>query len=570
VSAPSDTRRDNADGEYAGQSRAPLDVMLTDAALGAGSRWNPGSSPLKLVAGLARRPRVPARRAADLAVELAKIAAGRSEVAPGKKDNRFRDPAWTANPLYKRLCQSYLAAGGTLEALVDDAELDWRSEQRLSFLVANLVDALAPSNLPIQPAALKAAIDTGGRNFVTGGRQLVRDLSRRPRIPQMVDTTPFEVGKNIAVTPGAVVLRTPVIELLQYAPSTPRVHKTPLLIVPPMINKFYVADLAPGRSMIEYFLGSGQPVFTISWRNPTEEHRDWNLDTYVQGVLDALAATRSISGSERSHVLGLCAGGITTSVTLGHLAATGELDRIASLTLGVTVVDQERAGTVGSFVDRRTAQLAVAQSQRQGYLDGRTLAGVFAWLRPNDLVWNYWVNNYLLGKPPPAFDVLFWNNDVTRMPAGLHRDFIRLAVDNALVTPGKVSALGTPVDLSKVAVDLYAVAGIADHITPWHNCYRSLRLFGSTPRFILSTSGHIAALVNPADNPKASFQVNDGLPADPDAWLAGAVTHRGSWWPDYTAWLAERSGGERDAPTGLGSAELPPLGPAPGSYVHET
>ena len=558
------------DSADAAAARSGLDAMLTDAAAGSGGRMRPGLETLQVVAQLARHPDVPLRSSVGLTKEMARIAVGRSEVAPGKKDNRFKDPAWSGNPLYSRVCKTYLATSAALEEMIGELDLDWKTRKRARFLLDNLIDAAAPSNTLLNPAALKAALDTGGMSLVRGLRNAAHDLSRRPHIPAMVDTEPFEVGRNIAVTPGAVVLTTPVIELIQYRPRTEQVHATPLLLVPPMINKFYVADLATDRSMIQQFLDSGQQVFAISWRNPSAEQRDWSFDTYVKAVIDALDATRTIFGSDAAHILGLCAGGITATNALAYLAAHGRQDEVRSLTLGVTVLDQHHAGTVGSFIDEQSAQAAIATSQRAGYLDGRSLAGVFAWLRPNDLIWNYWVNNYLLGKRPPAFDVLFWNNDVTRMPAGLHRDFIQMAVHNTLVTPGATTVLDTPIDLSEITVDSYLVAGIADHITPWHNCYRTTALLGSRPRFVLSTSGHIAALVNPPGNPKASFRVNDALPEDPDAWLEGATSHPGSWWSDWTAWVAERSGGERDAPAELGSADFPPGVAAPGTYVLET
>jgi class II poly(R)-hydroxyalkanoic acid synthase len=394
-------------------------------------------------------------------------------------------------------------------------------------------------------------------------------MSRPPRIPAMVDTSAFEVGRDLAVTPGAVVLRTPVFELLQYEPQTPRVREHPLLITPPMINKYYIADLAPGRSMVEAALQSGQQVFAMSWRNPDERHADWSLDTYAQAVVDALDAVEAISGSARTQVLGLCAGGIVLSTVLAHLATIGEQDRIAGLTLGVCVLDNRQSGTASAFMDPGTAALAVADSTRRGYLDGRALAGVFAWLRPNDLVWNYWVSNYLLGKDPPAFDILYWNSDTTNMPAGLHRDFVRIALENSLVYPGEATVLGTPVDLSRIETDAYVVAGIADHITPWTSAYRTVHLLGSDPRFVLSTSGHIAALVNPPGNPKASFRLNEQLPDEPEEWLATATQTPGTWWEDWTAWLAERSGEDRPAPRKLGGKGHRPLERAPGSYVRE-
>jgi polyhydroxyalkanoate synthase len=550
------------------EARATLDTLLADAGGGATRRWFPGVAGAKLVAKLATRPLTVARRGAGYGGELAKIAIGQSDVAPSKKDRRFKDEAWRGNPGFRRLAQVYLAAGKTVDDLICDAELDERAERRVRFAAENVLDALAPTNFPVlNPAALKATLDTGGRNLAQGTANLVHDLSRPPHIPAMVDESAFTVGEDLALTPGAVVLRTELFELIQYEASTPKVRETPLLLVPPMINKFYIADIAPGRSMMEYFVGAGQQCFTISWRNPDERHAEWGLDDYASAVLESLDAVERITGSKRSHVMGLCAGGITASCAIGHLAATGDLDRIAGLTLGVCVLDNGNAGTVGALVDRPTAATALAESQRKGYLDGRALAGVFAWLRPNDLVWNYWVNNYLLGKDPPAFDVLYWNADSTNMPHGLHRDFMELSLANDLVRPGERVVLGTPIDLSQITVDSYQVAGISDHITPWQSNYRSTQLLGSNPRFVLSTSGHIAALVNPPGNEKASYQVNASNPPEAEAWLRAATTHKGTWWDDYVAWLKERSGAEKPAPKKLGGKGLKPLDPAPGRYV---
>jgi polyhydroxyalkanoate synthase len=400
-----------------GTEAAGLDALLADAALGPLRRWVPGRAGAKAAVKLAVRPGAVARRSTRLTADLARIAIGRSKITPDKRDRRFKDPAWEHNPLFHRLAQAYLAAGRTVDGLICDADLDWASERRVRFAAENLLDALAPTNAPLtNPAAIKAAVDTGGLNFVRGGANLVRDMSRSPRIPTMVDRSAFDVGRNVAASPGAVVLRTPVLELLQYDAQTPQVRRHPLVVVPPMINKYYVADLAPGRSMIEHAVGLGQTAFAISWRNPDEHQAEWNLDTYAGAVLEALDAAEGITGSERSHVLGLCAGGIVLSSVVAVLAARGEQDRIAGLTLGVCVLDNRAAGTASAFMDPATAALAVADSARRGYLDGRALAGMFAWLRPNDLVWNYWVSNYLLGKDPPAFDILYWNADTTNMP----------------------------------------------------------------------------------------------------------------------------------------------------------
>ncbi len=550
---------------------APLDSLLVDAALSPLRRLLPDVSTARFAGRLARRPLSTVRRLGTLAMEYARIGAGRSALTPEPRDRRFADPAWIENPLLRRVAQSYLAASSTLNKLVDDADLEWRDDQRVRFLAENVVEALSPSNVPLlNPASAKAAIDTGGVNFVRGARNLVRDLASPPRVPAMVDTSAFTVGESLAATPGAVVLRTELFELIQYAPQTPTVWEVPLLLVPPTINKYYAIDLAPGRSWIEHLVRSGQLAFTLSWRNPDKRHAGWGLDAYVQAVLDALDAIARICGTERAMLGGICSGGILAGLAAEHLSGT---DRLAGLGLAVTVLDQRRAGIPAALADRRLAAAATFLSRRRGYLDGRMLGEVFAWLRPGDLVWNYWVNNYLLGRVPPAFDVLYWNSDTTRMTAQLHADFVDLAINNRLAEPGSAEVLGRAVDLKNIDVDAYVVAGIADHITPWQSCYRTLSLLGGDTRFVLSTSGHIAALVNPPDNPKATYRVNvspASSSGDADEWLRGATTERGTWWPDFAAWAAQRSGAERPAPRKLGGRGYPPIIDAPGTYVFDT
>ena len=549
---------------------APLDLLLADAATGMLRRVNPGGSGLRLAAALAGRPRLVAGRGRQLLGELARITVGRSQVEPSRRDRRFADPGWAGNPLLRRTMQAYLAAAQTAEGLVTEAGLDEADSERVGFVLTNLVDALAPSNNPLlNPAAVKAAVDTGGGSVLAGLRHFLADMAVPPRVPSMVEPDAFEVGVDLAVTPGAVILRTPVFELIQYRPVTPAVRQVPLLIVPPVINKFYVMDLAPGRSMVEYLVGRGLQVFMISWRNPDARHATWDLDTYGQAILDAMDATARITGSEQTVLTGACSGGIIAAMVAAHLAHAGQQDRIAAATLMVTVLDQAHAGLASAVIDERTAQLAEAASRARGYLDGRSLAEVFAWLRPNDLIWNYWVNNYLLGRKPPPFDILFWNADTTRMTAGLHRDFLRLGAANALVTPGGATMLGSPVDLAAVDRDTYLVAGITDHICPWQSCYRSTQLLSGRQRFVLSTSGHVAAMVNPPDNAKASYQVAKECPEDPQEWLRRAETCHGSWWPDYADWLAERCGEEKAAPVELGGGGLTPISDAPGTYVYD-
>jgi polyhydroxyalkanoate synthase len=555
--------------EEAAEAAMGLDMVLVDAARGPLSRLlPPAGTALRFGAALARQPGTVAKRTGELARELGRITAGSSELAPGKKDKRFADPAWAGNPLLRRAMQAHLATARTAWELIEDADLDWQDDERIRFSATNLVDALAPSNLPVvNPLSLKAAIDTGGGSALKGLGRMVRDLASPPRVPSMVEPDAFTVGEDLAATPGTVVLRTPVFELIRYTPTTETVRAIPLLMVPPTINKFYITDLAPGRSIVEHYVAGGQQVFMISWRNPDERHAEWGLDTYGQAILDAMDAVERATGQEKVSLQAFCSGGIISTMLLAHLAATGRQHRVTSLSLAVTVLDWARAGTISALMDEESVKAATEKSRKKGYLDGAQLAEVFAWLRPNDLIWNYWVNNYLQGKPPPNFDILYWNADTTRMSAALHRDFIDVALGNALTEPGRATMLGSPVDLSAVTVDSYITAGIADHLCPWQACYRSTQLLGGNSRFILSTSGHIASLVNPPGNPKSTFQVAADTPADPQQWLTQAETVQGSWWPDYLTWLGERSGDEVPPPKTPG--DLEELAQAPGTYVFD-
>ncbi len=547
-------------------------MLLSEAASGGAPRFIAPGSAVKVGAGLARHPGRLIGRAAGLTAELTRTAAGRSELAPAKGDRRFADPAWERNWLLRRVLQGYLAIGETVDGLISDADVDWRAERRARLAASNVLDALAPTNFAwSNPTVLKEIVDTGGGNLVRGAGHLVHDLNTPQRLPATVDTSGFEVGRNLAATPGSVVLRTEVFELIHYQPATDQVRDVPLLFVPPTINKFYVLDLAPGRSMIEYYVAQGQQVFAISWRNPEQAQGHFDLDTYAQAVAEARDAVASIAAQSRVHLAAACSGGTITAGLLGHLAAAGELDEVASLTLMVCALDNDTEGTLNAFATRDLAAAAVAESARKGYLDGQALAGVFTWLRPNDLVWNYVVNNYLLGKTPPAFDILYWNQDAVRLAAGLHRDFIHLGLDNSFAHPGALEVLGDPVDLGEVDVDTYFVAGANDHIVPWESAYKGALLFGGSPRFVLSRSGHIQALVNPpareGAESRASFRVADDLPDTPEEFAAQTPQLPGSWWPDWDAWLAERSGGTAPAPKALGNATYKAQGKAPGTYV---
>ena len=572
VRAVTDTTRvaDEPANLEGAEAAGAVDLFLPFAALGVLRKLRPDTSMARYVARLAGHPGTVARRAGGLAAALAGITAGRSAIGPQPRDRRFSDPAWSENPILKRTVQAYLAAGHSAEGLLADAGLGWRDNERVKWVLTNLIAAAAPSNYPlISPVAWKAFIDTGGLSAVRGVRALVSDMSSPPFIPTMVAPDAFEIGKDLAVTPGAVVARTDVFELIQYQPATETVHQFPLLIVPPMINKYYITDLAPGRSMIEFFVAQGYQVFAISWRNPGRRYSRWDLDTYGGAVTDALSVAREITRAPKASLAGLCAGGIASAMLCAQLAATGQLDQVASLFLSVALVDESQAGTVVALMDDGVAAASILASRTLGYMDGRSLAEVFAWLRPDDLIWNYWVNNYLQGKTPPPFDILYWNADTTRMPAGLHRDFIEIAMANALAKPGAASMLGSPVDLSRIDTDSYVVAGISDYIVPWPSAYRATQLLGGKIRFVLSNGGHVASQVNPPANPKASYRLAPANPPDHRDWLALAETLQGSWWTDYTSWLADRSGAMKQAPLTLGSTKYPPLDPAPGTYVFQ-
>jgi polyhydroxyalkanoate synthase subunit PhaC len=524
-----------------------------------------------LLGEMLNNPAVALRQSLALFAEFGRIATGGSTLAPDPKDRRFADPAWKDNPAYRALAQSYLAWGNALYQFIDEAKIDSRGAERARFLVSLLLDALSPTNsLAGNPAAVKKLVETGGASLLHGFENFVRDVVHNGGLPAQVDTRTFAVGKNLATAPGAVVLRTDVMELIQYRPTTDDVHRRPLLIAPPQINKFYVFDLAPEKSIIRYCLEAGLQTFAISWKNPTTAERDFGLDTYVAALEQAVDAMRTITGSEDVNICS-CSGGITTSAFLAHLAARGEA-KVHSATVAVRLLDMAatQSTTAGLFVTPESITAAKHASQLTGVVEGQELARMFAWMRPNDLIWNYWVNDYLLGNAPPAFDVLFWNNDTTRLPARLHADFLDLIDTNPFVNAGRLEVLGTPLDMAQAALDSYVVAGLNDHITPWQGCYNTAKLYGSRSTFVLANSGHIQSLINPPGNPKACFWAGASSAPDAQAWLERAAKQAGSWWPHWREWIKARSGGTKSAPDELGSKENPPLLAAPGRYVLET
>jgi polyhydroxyalkanoate synthase subunit PhaC len=525
-----------------------------------------------LLRQMIRNPGVAVRQYLSFLGELGRIATGGSELAPDAKDKRFADPAWKESAAYRALAQWYLAWGGALNRFVDEAKMDKRDAERARFVVSLIVDAMSPTNSFVgNPAALKKLVDTGGESFVRGLENFVGDLARNGGLPAQVDTRTFAVGENLATTPGAVVYRSPVMELIQYRPMTNDVHQRPLLIAPPQINKFYVFDLVPEKSIVQFALKGGLQTFAISWKNPTSAESHFGLDTYVGALEEAVDAMRDLTGSEDVNIWGSCSGGITTSAFLANLAARGEL-KVHSATVAVCVLDMAvtQNTTAGMFVTPESIAAAKGASQLAGVVEGRELARMFAWMRPNDLIWNYWVNNYLLGNAPPAFDILYWNNDTTRLPARLHADFLDLIGANPYVNAGRLDVRGASLDMRLLNLDSYMVAGLTDHITPWQGCYNTAKLYGDRSTFVLANSGHIQSLLNPPGNPKTFFWAGAASAPNAEVWLEQAVKQTGSWWPHWLAWIKARSGEMIPAAAAAGKQAFPSLGAAPGRYVMET
>ncbi|EJZ56111.1 class II poly(R)-hydroxyalkanoic acid synthase [Pseudomonas sp. RSB 5.4] len=501
-------------------------------------------------------------------LELKNVLFGKSELQPASDDRRFADPAWSQNPLYKRYLQTYLAWRKELHSWIDDSSLSPKDIARGHFVINLMTEAMAPTNTAANPAAVKRFFETGGKSLLDGLSHLAKDLVHNGGMPSQVNMGAFEVGKSLGVTEGAVVFRNDVLELIQYKPITEQVHERPLLVVPPQINKFYVFDLSPDKSLARFCLRNNVQTFIVSWRNPTKAQREWGLSTYIDALKEAVDVVTAITGSKDINMLGACSGGITCTALLGHYAALGE-KKVNALTLLVSVLDTTLDSDVALFVDEQTLETAKRHSYQAGVLEGKDMAKVFAWMRPNDLIWNYWVNNYLLGNEPPVFDILFWNNDTTRLPAAFHGDLIEMFKNNPLIRPNALEVCGTPIDLKQVTADIFSLAGTNDHITPWKSCYKSAQLFGGKVEFVLSSSGHIQSILNPPGNPKSRYMTSEGMAANADEWQENSTKHTDSWWLYWQAWQAERSGNLKKAPLKLGNKAYPAGEASPGTYVHE-
>jgi polyhydroxyalkanoate synthase subunit PhaC len=506
--------------------------------------------------------------------DFVKIMTGKSELAPDPKDKRFMDPAWRYNPFFRAGAQYYLAVQKGMKGWLEDLELDELERDRANFISQIIIDGLAPTNTLVgNPTAQKRLIDSGGLSLIKGLKNAYNDLVENQGMVSQVNKKPFKLGENIATSKGSVVYRNAMMELIQYAPTTEQVYPIPQLTIPPQINKMYINDLSPEKSVVKYQVDNGIQTFVISWKNPTKDEGHWGMADYIASCIEAIDAVCAITGSDKVNVSAGCSGGQTASMLASKLAAEKD-PRINALTLMVCVLHPKQNDIeAGSLMTENGLKLAKQRAAKAGIIKGNDLSRGFAWLRPNDLIWNYVINNYLMGDDPPAFDVLFWNADATNLSATLMGDFLHAFETLAFTKKGEVEMVGHKVDLSKVTSDLFILGGVTDHITPWRACYRSTQLFGSKDvTFVLSQSGHMQAILNPPGNPKAKYFVSKkgGMPpADVDDWLKGTEEVAGSWWPYWLEWVQNRSGKQVAAPKALGNKHYPPKGPAPGEYVFE-
>jgi polyhydroxyalkanoate synthase subunit PhaC len=482
-------------------------------------------------------------------------------------DKRFADRTWTDNPAFFTIRQYYLAASRLADELLDAGSGDAMDDAKAKLMTGFLLDALAPTNfLLTNPAAVKRALETGGASVIAGTAHMIDDVLNNNGRPRQVDTRPFQVGKTLAVTPGTIVFRNDLMELIQYAPQTEQVRAVPVLASPPWINKYYVMDLAPGRSFLEWAVQHERTVFAISYRNPDPSMGGTTLDDYlIHGPLEALDVIGDITGSPKIDIIGLCLGGALTAMLAAYMTAKGD-DRLSSITLLNTLLDYSEPGVLGAFTDEKTVRRLERQMAAGGVLKGSQMSGTFDMLRANDLIFNYVVSNWLMGEDPPPFDILAWNGDSTRMPAAMHSFYLRSLYMRNELARGDMELAGQQLSLSSVKNDTYVVGAINDHIVPWYGSFKTLALLGGKVRYVLSSGGHIAGIVNPP-GPKAWFEATSHANPDPEIWRGAAARHNGSWWQDWTQWSDSRAG-ERVAAPPMGSGRYPAIADAPGEYVH--
>jgi polyhydroxyalkanoate synthase len=492
-------------------------------------------------------------------------------IMPEGGDKRFKDDEWSDNIVFDAIKQSYLLTARTIQNCVENvAGLDPKMAERSAFYTRQLVDAMAPTNFPLtNPKVLRATIESGGGNLVKGLGNLLDDLDRgegQLRV-KMTDLEAFELGENVAATPGKVVFQNDLMQLLQYQPSTEAVFEQPLLFVPPWINKYYILDLRPKNSFIKWAVDKGFTVFVISWVNPDERLAEKSFEDYLlDGPIAALAAIERATGAAQVNALSYCLGGTLLMCALAYLSARGD-ERIKSATCFTTMLDFAEPGELSVFIDDEQLDLVERHMEKKGYLDGTQMANVFNLLRANDLIWSFAVNNYLMGKGPFPFDLLYWNSDSTRMPKVMHNFYLRCMYQrNALREPGGITLDGTAIDLGRIKAPVYFLSTREDHIAPWQSTYAGARLPGGKVKFVLAGSGHIAGVINPEGSRKYGYSTNGELPPSPQAWLATCVEHEGSWWPDWYRWVRPKAGVKVKSRV-PGDRDLTPIEDAPGAYV---
>jgi polyhydroxyalkanoate synthase subunit PhaC len=552
---------------YSGAGAGFEAVMANAASAGIG-----GVLPLpeltRFAWSLARHPKPVASRIGRLATQLFGIGRGEPAEAPGRLDSRFRDRAWADNSLLNGVALSYLACCDTVESALDDADVDWRTKERLRLFIDNVMAAAAPTNNPLtNPAFWKELIDTGGGSLRAGMDNLVADLRLPTKLPSSVDQSAYRIGETIAATPGKVVRRNRIYELIQYQPRADEVDEVPVLLVSSPVNKYYLVDLEPEQSVMRAELDRGRNVFVVSWVNPDASHADIGFDHYVSSIVEILETISDISGAITSHLLGLCGGGVLAFLAAAYLAAIEQQHILATLTIAIAVLDYDRGPSGMAYLDQKQVDRAVRRAIKHGYFDAREAAWSFALIRPIEGIWANAVHNYLLGKPPPAVGLLYWAADQTNLATRFGAQMMEAALNNRLTRPGGVSISGVPIDGGQITVDTYVLAASTDHISPWQNCFRTVSMIGGEVTFVLAHGGHAIAIARAPGSARASHRTGDIGGDDPQTWLARSVDNQGSWWDHWNAWIEQHTPGKRPAPVRLGSDTYPPVGDAPGEYV---
>ena len=515
---------------------------------------------------IVQMPESAARHYARFAGEALRILEGESVAGSVEGDFRFKDRLWNESPFFRGVLELYRSFGRALEAWLDEQPLTVGDKRRIAFLFEQLMAAVAPSNLPLNPSALRRANTTEGASVVDGAKHFVDDILHNKAMPRQISPRAYTIGKDLAVSPGAVVFRNEHLELIQYAANTQAVRRRPVLLIPPQINKFYCFDLRPQNSLVGHLVDAGVQMFVLSWRNPGSDQAGWSLETYVAATIEAMDAIAAITRSRSVGLISACAGGLTAMAVMGYLAMCGDR-RVRHHSLLVTCLSPNNGSKLELFATRDLIELTRRHVRINGTMDGDGLAKLFAWLRPTDLVWRYWINNYLLGKTPPPLDVLFWDNDPTRLPAELHSDFCAMFEEDVFRNPHALTLLGKSIDFRKIQADFYLVGGEDDYLMPWRSCFEASRVHPGRHTFVLSNSGHVQSILRPPRLASSHYYTNPKIELAPDLWLQSAVKNNGSWWPHWWAWVNDHSGGLKRPPRSLGCADYRPLERAPGTYV---